>query len=182
MTTNGNPDPGDKLRNLVAALDDERPSDEEAREVVASLGVDIPGLAARIRARAAAVAGSPARLSKAAELAGLSAAELGVRCDLDEGLVAKLDGRLVELATIPVALLTRLAEALGRGVDEIRAMLDGPPVGFVGARGDASSAFGGAGYPQGEVSAPAVEDFEEAVRCSRLPEEVKRRWLNATGG
>jgi hypothetical protein len=45
--------PGDKLRNVVAALDEEPPTDEEAREAVARLGVDIPSLAARIRARAA---------------------------------------------------------------------------------------------------------------------------------
>jgi hypothetical protein len=45
-------DPGERLRNLVAALDEEPPSDEEAREAVARLGVDIPSLAARIRARA----------------------------------------------------------------------------------------------------------------------------------
>jgi hypothetical protein len=46
-------DHGERLRNLVAALDDAPPSDEEARVIVAALGVDIPALAARIRARAA---------------------------------------------------------------------------------------------------------------------------------
>jgi hypothetical protein len=50
-------DPRTKLENLVAALDHERPTDEEAREVVAALGVDVPALAARIRARAATATG-----------------------------------------------------------------------------------------------------------------------------
>jgi hypothetical protein len=176
MTKNGNLDPGDKLRNLVAALDDEPPTDEEAREVVASLGVDIPALAARIRARAAQVAGAPARLSTAAELAGLSDAELAAKCDLDEGLVAELDRRLVQLTTIPFALLARLAEALGRGVDEIRAMLDGPPIAVVPR--NTSSAFGGAGYAPEDVNRPAQQDFAGAVRASSLPEDAKRRWLD----
>jgi hypothetical protein len=174
MTTNGTPDPGDRLRNLVAALDDEPPTDEEAREVVASLGVDIPALAARIRARAAEVARSPTRLSNAADLAGLSHADLAAKCDLDEGLVAKLDRRLVRLTTIPAALLARLADALGRGVDEIRAMLDGPPI---GVERNTSSAFGGAGYAP-EDSLPVQEDFAGAVRASSLPDDAKRRWLD----
>src|SRR4051812_31453121 len=62
-------DPREKLRRLVETLDDEPPTDEEAREVVAALKVDIPALAARIRARAAAhAAGS----SPAADVAALA--------------------------------------------------------------------------------------------------------------
>jgi hypothetical protein len=49
-------DPREKLRRLVEALDDEPPGDEETREVVAALNADIPAMAARLRARVAALA------------------------------------------------------------------------------------------------------------------------------
>jgi hypothetical protein len=59
-----NPDPNDpreQLRRLREALDDEPPGDEEARETVTRLGIDIPALAARLRARAAEAAARAAR-------------------------------------------------------------------------------------------------------------------------
>ncbi len=46
-------DPRERLRRLLDALDDEPPDDEEAREVVRALGVDLPALAARLQAKAA---------------------------------------------------------------------------------------------------------------------------------
>jgi len=43
----------EQLQNLIDALEDEPISDEEARETCEQLGIDIPAMAARIRAMVA---------------------------------------------------------------------------------------------------------------------------------
>jgi hypothetical protein len=47
-------DPRETLRRLVEALDEAPPDDDEARETVAALGIDLDALTSRLRARAAA--------------------------------------------------------------------------------------------------------------------------------
>jgi len=47
-------DPREQLRRLAETLGEEPPDDEEARQVVAALGIDIPAMAAQIDALAAA--------------------------------------------------------------------------------------------------------------------------------
>jgi len=47
-------DPRQTLGRLAEFLDEDLPTDEEAREECAALGVDIPALAARIQANVAA--------------------------------------------------------------------------------------------------------------------------------
>jgi hypothetical protein len=98
---------------------------------------------------------SPApRMGAAVKAAGLSEDELAARCELDVTLVAKLDRRLIHVATIPRLLLERIGLALGRGAEAVRQMLDGPPLGIAGAA-----------YKSKVRPAPFAQDFADAVRA-----------------
>jgi hypothetical protein len=107
------------------------------------------------------------RIGAALEAAGLTADELAAICDLDETLLAKLDRRLIHVATIPRVLLERIGLALGRGAEAVRQMLDGPPLGLAGAR-----------YKSKVRPQPFAQDFADAVRASTLPDEAKQRWID----
>jgi hypothetical protein len=119
----------------------------------------------------------PPRLSEVGRAEGLSDAELGARCDLDAGLVTMLDRRLVRLASIPAACLARLGEALDRGVEDVRRMLDGPPL--VDAVRQGGGALANAGYSASAPLPPIALEFADAIRASALPEATKQRWLAA---
>jgi hypothetical protein len=110
---------------------------------------------------------SPApRIGAAVKAAGLSEDELGERCELDVTLIAKLDRRLIHVATIPRLLLERIGLALGRGAEAVRQMLDGPPLGLPAPT-----------YKSKVRPAPFAQDFADAVRASTLPDDAKQRWL-----
>jgi hypothetical protein len=85
-------DPREKLRRLVEALDEEPPGEEEAREVVAALNVDIPAMAARIRARATAHAGGDGALAALAAERRRVARRRNVKLGLAVGVVAAAAG------------------------------------------------------------------------------------------
>jgi hypothetical protein len=94
---------------------------------------------------------------------------------------------MVDVATIPGELFRRLAQALARGVEDVRRMLDGPPapedgaVPRAGVPGMAGAFAGAAQAVQGTaLSMPFKVDFAGAVRASQLPDDMKRRWLSAT--
>jgi hypothetical protein len=109
------------------------------------------------------------RLREAARGAGMSLEELGVRSGLDQTIVAKLDRHLIQAATIPRLVLERLAATLGTAADAVRDMVTGPPLAATGVRWKARR----------RPSPPAVEDFNDAVAASSLPEEARRVWLEA---
>jgi len=121
---------------------------------------------AALDARTPSVGPAP-RISAALHEAGLTEHELAARCDLDETIVAKLDRRLIRVATIPRVLLEKIGIALSRGADAVRAMLDGPPLGLAGAH-----------YKSKRRPKPFAQDFADAVRASALPDDVKKRWLD----
>jgi hypothetical protein len=171
------PEHRDALARFFAAwaVQEEMPEEAEAR-------FDEERVHAAVLAHAQELLGRPApRLLAAAELAGVSSEELAARCDLDDSLVARLDARMIDAATIPGELLRRLGQVLARGVEQVRAMLDEPAMvdraaGFGGMQG----AFGGAMQPGPSTPTPVKMDFVSAVRASGLPEDVKRMWREAT--
>ena len=84
----------------------------------------------------------------------------------DVTFVVKLAGRLV---TAPSPRFLRYAaDALGVAVAQVREhFADGLPRGLVGAENKAA----------GKPRADAVEDFEAAVRASKVSEALRTRWL-----
>jgi hypothetical protein len=159
------------------AVQEEMPEEAEAK-------FDEERVHQEVLAHAQAILDGAPRLLRVAELAGVSREELAARCDLDASLVARLDARFITVATIPGELLRRLGEVLARGVDEVRKMLDGPPVadpaeGTAGAAG-MQGAFAGAVQGVDTKRLLIKIDFARAVQISQLPEESKRRWTDAT--
>ncbi len=164
------PEQRDALAQFFAtwAVQEEAPDD--------GVVVDAVRAGEALLAHARAIVDRPApRLSEVARTAGLSDAELGARCDLDAGLVGTLDRRLVRLASIPERLLAELAAALDRGVDEVRRMLDGPPLAAAVRQGGA--AFASASTSVGAPLPPIALEFADVIRASALPEATKARWL-----
>jgi hypothetical protein len=80
--------------------------------------------------------------------------------------IMKLVGRQIRAPT--AKFLRDAADALGVAVERVKEHLT--PTGDVGLVGVERKA---AGKPTG----PRVESFETAVRGSKLPEELKKRWL-----
>jgi hypothetical protein len=122
-------------------------------------------------------------LLQAAELAGISEDDLAARCDLDGSLVSRLDARVIEVATIPGELFRRLAEVLARSIEEVRQILDGPPVVVRATRSAGADAFAGAAQvlPGSDTTGlPDKIDFASAVRVSQLAPDLKRKWSDAT--
>ena len=118
---------------------------------------------------AAAPAAAIDNLLQAARTHGLTAGRLAARLNVGLPLVAKLNQRLVRLATIPESLLQGLADELQTGVEQVRAYLARPATLAASAQYKADSA------PQ--VSAP--EDFADAVRaCTDMTNDQKQFWLD----
>lgn len=107
-------------------------------------------------------------LLQAAKTHGLTAGKLAARLNVGLPLVAKLNQRLVRLATIPESLLQGLADELHTGVEQVRAYLARPATLAASAQYKADS------VPQ--VSAP--EDFADAIRaCTDMTNDRKQFWL-----
>jgi len=127
--------------------------------------------AQRVRASApsadAAVAAASQTLSEWARRAGFDLVDLAVPLDLDIGLVAKLDRRLIQAETLPRRLLDELARVLTTTTDTIRSILSAPPATAVPAFMIVRSA-----------ARSMPEPFADAVRASTLPEITKARWLS----
>lgn len=100
---------------------------------------------------------------------GRTTQEAAAHAGLSVPLFAQLDRRLIRFESLPDALFTRLAAAIGRGVADVRAYLVGPPMLPHGAQFRADTA---------PVAAGAAQDFFAAVRADPLlPETEKARWL-----
>ena len=115
---------------------------------------------------------APARpiddLLQTAKARGLNARTLAARLDVGLPLVAKLNQRLVRLATIPDILIQRLANELDAGVEQVRAYLARPATLAVGAQYKSDS------IPQ----AAQPEDFTACIRaCPDMTDDQKQYWL-----
>lgn len=127
--------------------------------------------AARVRTESAVAE----RLSDAITSRGVSEEGFAACCGLDASIVAKLDRRLIRIASIPRKCLERIAAALHCGIEAVRSMLAGDPISL--------QSYKARGRP-----AIKVEDFLDAVRASDLSEEAKAEWIQivaaeaATGG
>lgn len=115
----------------------------------------------------AAKAASPAtatRLCEAISKSGIAEAEFSQRCSLDATLIAKFNRRLISAASIPLAAFERIANALGREIAFVCAMLTGDPIPL-------------RAHKSRSQPTARTQDFLEAVRASTLSEEAKAEWI-----
>ena len=68
------------------------------------------------------------RLCEAITESGISEEDFLRRCHLDETLIAKLNRRLIPVASIPLAAFELIANTIAREVAFVRAMLTGDPI------------------------------------------------------
>jgi hypothetical protein len=110
-----------------------------------------------------------ADLVQAAKVRGLTAKTLAGQIGIGLPLVAKLNQRLIRLATLPDELINRLAEALQTSGEQVRAYLTRP-----------ATLSGAAQYKSDSIpSVSEPQDFAEAVRtCVDMTEDQKQFWLN----
>lgn len=118
------------------------------------------------RAAAGAEPEKAPRLCDVLKAQGMSEEEFATRCALDELIVAKLDRRLIRLLSIPARCLKNVAAALGRGLEDVRAMFAGEPIPLHR-------------YKARERPAVKVEDFVDAIRSSNLSADAKAEWIEA---
>ena len=142
------------------------PSDPEGEARTLAIGLQV---VAEMRARyETALPG----LLTTARKRGLSTADLADRLALSEPLVLKLERRLIRAASLPGALIERLAEALQVGAHQVRNYLSQPPTLAASASYKADRA------PQ----ATRQQEFAQAVRnCSEMTAEQKDFWLSKEG-
>jgi hypothetical protein len=173
------PEHRERLASFFAtwAVQEEAPDDEE-------VAIDEERVHAAVLAHAQRLLERPVpRLMEAAQVAGVSEDDLAARCDLDGSLIGRLDARVIEVATIPGELLRRLGEVLARTVEEVRQILDGPPVEVDATPGAGAGAFAGAVQVLPRSDTTGLPDkiyFADAVRVSQLPPDLKRKWSDAT--
>lgn len=101
--------------------------------------------------------------------AGLSLASLAQRVRLDEETVMKLDLCRIVLGGIPRHLAEFLATTLGVSTAEIWHVLSAPP----------RATSKGALQKSTRRAQIKTESFEDAIRSSSLPLEVKNEWLRS---
>ncbi|RUL84031.1 hypothetical protein [Tautonia sociabilis] len=104
------------------------------------------------------------RLCEAITESGIPEEEFSRRCNLDETLIAKLNRRLIPVASIPRVAFELIASTIAREVAFVRAMLTGDPI-PLGAHKSRSR------------PAARTEDFLDAVKSSNLSEEAKSEWI-----
>ena len=107
-------------------------------------------------------------LTEDAQRVGTRPAELAKACRLDLGLLSKLNSRQIQPWTIPVELISKLAERLKKTVAALKIFFAGPP----------REAVGMAYLSRGKPTASPQQSFAEAVQQSSLSEEEKARWLS----
>lgn len=103
------------------------------------------------------------RLCKIIRLSGVAEDEVMAKCHLDETLIAKLDRRLIRLASIPATLFQCLAELIRVSVNDITMALAGAPIPL--------SSYKAKGKPSLKQ-----ESFLEAVAASELTDDAKKEW------
>lgn len=115
-----------------------------------------------------AVVGSWARYSQAgmgaltpASFSRETAAKLGIKT----AVIVQLRDRAVELASIPASFLTRLAEALGTGIDQLSAYLSEPRTLAAGA------SYKSDGKP---TAGRQMRLADVMAQCGHTPEEISR--------
>ena len=112
-------------------------------------------------------------LMAAARERGLEFSALAARCEIPFAVLVKLHRRLIAPASVPAALVQRLADAVGRGADEVAAYLRQPPTLALGASYRADDA------PQ--VGEP--ETFADALAAdAETTDAQKARWRGDDGG
>ena len=121
-------------------------------------------------------------LASEAQARGLPVADLARFLRLDKTLLLRLDQRVLDSWTIPGALIDRLARALERTTDEIRAYLSGPPKLASGTHYKAKAAprmVQESGLLQSPVRQPSFID--ELHRNSKMSDEDRQFWLAEVG-
>jgi hypothetical protein len=108
--------------SLHDAVDADEPS-ADVESIARSVAFTHGGSPAKVDHQTAPLLG----IISTAQEQGLSPKQLAVRLRIDTPLLAKLDQRLVDAATIPARLCQMIAEAIERSVDEVSAYLAGPP-------------------------------------------------------
>ena len=103
------------------------------------------------------------RLCKIIRSSGVAEEEVMAKCHLDETLIAKLDRRLIRLASIPATLFQCLADLIRVSINDITLALSGSPIPL--------SNYKSKGKPSIKQ-----ESFLEAVAASELPDDAKREW------
>ena len=104
-----------------------------------------------------------------AESVNRSAHEAAARAGLSVPLFAQVDRRLIRFDSLPEPLFARIAEAIGRSLEDVRAYLAGPSV------LPREAQFRADHVP---VATGATQDFFAAVRADPLlSEDEKREWL-----
>jgi len=117
----------------------------------------------------AAPAPAIADLVQAAKAHGMTAKALAGKVGIGLALMAKLNQRLIQVATLPDILVARLAAELKTGVAEVRAYLARP------ATLATSAQYKSDGVPQ----VAETEAFAEAIRtCTDMTAEEKQFWLS----
>lgn len=108
-------------------------------------------------------------LVHAAKAQGLTAKVLAAKLGIGLTLMAKLNQRLLQIATLPDTLIERLAVELKTGAAEIRAYLARP------ATLASAAQYKSDGVPQ----VAQTETFKEALRvCNDMTAEEKQFWLS----
>lgn len=126
-------------------------------------------ISSRRAATSVAFSGSPLRsLLDAARERGLEAEQVAARLDVPFGVFVKLHRRLVAPASVPANLCKRLAETIGRTLDEVNAYLAAPPTLATGAsyRADSTPTVG------------EQESFTDALRSDpEVTTAQTEKWL-----
>ncbi len=141
--------------------------------ITLGLSRSVPGAAEPIAARSPLTG-----LASEAQARGLSALALAQTLRLDRTLLLRLDQRVLEAWTLPAALIDRLAQALERNTDEIRAYFDGPPKLASGTHYKAKATpkmVQERGVLQSPVRQPSFAD--EVRRNTKMSGEDKAFWL-----
>ncbi len=114
-------------------------------------------------------------LAEGAKRRGLRLPEVAKRLGVGMPIVSKLDQRLLQFATLPDALLQKLAETLEVSLNTVQDYLRQPPT----LASSAAYRYTGDAAPQ----VLAQESFEDAIRgCPGMSEAQKTLWLNAPEG
>ena len=96
---------------------------------------------------------------------GYQPPQLAEAVGLTAPVLDKLEARSIAAATIPPALIQRLAKALQLAPDAVAALLRAP-----------GAPAAGPTHPAGQPSVPRQESFLDAVQSSALPPERKQEW------
>lgn len=125
---------------------------------------------AEMRARYGMLPPTLTSLTEAARRRNLRLKDVAERIGVGVPIVSKLEQRLLSFASLPEALIRRLAETLELGVDSVQDYLRQPPTLAVGA----AYQYTGKAVPQ----VTAQQEFAEAIRtCPGMSEAAKQAWL-----